>query len=312
MKAAMLPHYGAPEEFQIKELKTPQIKDGQLLILNKASSVNPVDVLIRQGKLELITGIIGDQLIGCDFSGVIIESKSEFFKAGDEVYGMNPVVEGGAYAENIIADENSAAIKPQNLSFRESGVLPMVSLTAWQALVDKGNLEQNDKVLILGCTGGVGISAVQIAKSFSATVTGTCSTENVEFAKALGIDHVIDYKTEQIDPAEKFDLIFDASGNYTISDMQENLTDDAFFVSTRAGMNDIKSVFTGVTDLAFKEKMKMTYVKPDRAVLTILSGLAEKGQLKPYIAKTFSLSEIAQGHQFAENGGSTGKIAIEI
>ncbi|TDE14853.1 NAD(P)-dependent alcohol dehydrogenase [Dyadobacter psychrotolerans] len=312
MKAAVIEHYGSPDEFKIKQLPTPQIENGQILVENKASSVNPIDTIVRQGKTMLVTGLIGDQLLGSDFSGVVIESKSNLFKPGDEVFGLNPAVKGGSYAEHIVADESNAALKPANLSFTQAAVLPLVSLTAWQGLVTEGKIKPGDYVLITGCTGGVGLAAVQIAKTFDAIVTGTCSAKNAEFARSIGVDHVVIYDQDQIAGNTKFDLIFDASGHFTIDDMKINLTEQAMFVSTKGGTDSLKGAIDAVMDLAFEKRMKIVMMKPNRQDLNTISQLAESGKLKAYIAQTFPLEALAQAHQIMQDGGFTGKIAVEI
>lgn len=135
-----------------------------------------------------MTGFTGGQVIGSDFSGTVIASKSSRFRKGEEVFGVLNAMKGGAYSELLVANEENAAIKPSNISFAEAASLAMVSLTAWQGMVYDGNLKQGNKVLILGCTGGVGSAAVQIAKSFGAQVTGTCSEKHMDYAKMLGCD----------------------------------------------------------------------------------------------------------------------------
>ena len=112
MKAAIIEHYGAPEEFKIKQLPTPEIGEGQILIRNRASSVNPIDTLVRQGLTKIITGLIGDQLLGSDFSGTVLASKRERFKIGDEVFGLNSAITGGSYAEEIVAEADQTVLKP--------------------------------------------------------------------------------------------------------------------------------------------------------------------------------------------------------
>ena len=312
MQAAIIEHYGSPEEFKIKDLPTPEIEDGEILIRNRASSVNPIDTIVRKGTVKLISGIIGDQLLGSDFSGTVLATKSKRFKVGDEVFGLNSALKGGSYAEEIVADAESAALKPAKLSFTEAATLPLVGLTAWQGMVDDGKLKSGDRVLITGCTGGVGYVAVQIAKALGAHVTGTCSAKHVEFARSLGTDEVIAYDKEEIPKSQKFDLIFDASGHYTISDMKENLTDDAMFVTTKAGADSLKGAFEAATDMIFQKRMKIVKMDIDEDDLEKLAELVNKGELKPHVAKTFPLAQIAAAHRMLEDESFLGKIAIEI
>lgn len=312
MKAAILEHYGAPENFIFKDLPNPKLEDGHILVSNKATSVNPVDTGVRQGAFRVITGLFGDILVGSDFSGIVLESKSEKFKPGDEVYGTNNSIKGGSYAEVITAPADFAAIKPANISFTEAASLPVVALTAWQSLVTEGMLKAGDKVLILGCTGGVGSAAVQIAKSFGAEVTGACSAKNSAFARELGVDNVIDYQKNEVPKGKKFDLIFDASGNYSINDMKDSLTDEAMFVSTRGGTNGVKGIANALKNAVLEKRSKIIRLKPSTEDLDKIKDLVETGKLKPYIAKTFPFSELAASHRMQEKGGFIGKIAVAI
>lgn len=312
MKAAIIEHYGSPDEFKIKELPTPEIDKGEILIRNRASSVNPIDTIVRKGTIKLVSGLIGDQLLGSDFSGTVLATKSKRFKVGDDVFGLNSAIKGGSYAEEIVADAEHAALKPASLSFAEAASLPLVGLTAWQGMVDDGKLRAGDRILITGCTGGVGFVAVQIAKALGAHVTGTCSAKHVEFAKSLGTDEVIAYDQAEIPKNQKFDLIFDASGHYTISDMKENLTDDAMFVTTKAGADSLKGAFEAATDMIFQKRMKIVRMDMDDDDLEKLAELVNEGKLKPHIAKTFPLAQIAAAHRMLEDESFLGKIAIEI
>ena len=312
MKAAVIEHYGSPDAFKIKDLPRPEIEAGQILVANKASSVNPIDTIVRKGKTMVVTGLLGDQLLGSDFSGTVIESKSERFKAGDEVFGLNPAIKGGSYAELIFVDEDNAVLKPSKISFTEAAVLPLVSLTAWQGMVTEGKLKQGDHILITGCTGGVGLAAVQIAKTFDAKITGTCSAENVDFARSVGVDHVVVYDQDEILESTKFDLIFDASGHFTMDDMKSNLTDEAMFVSTKGGADSLTGAAKAAVDVAFQKRMKIIMMKPNQTDLNKIKELADSGKLKAFIARTFSLEDISKAHQMMEDGGFTGKIAIEI
>ena len=312
MKAAIIEHYGSPQEFKMKDLPRPEIKTGQILVENKASSVNPIDTIVRKGKTLLVTGMTGDVLLGSDFSGIVIESKSDRFQVGDEVFGLNPAIKGGSYAQQIIVDAENAVSKPSNLSFTEAAVLPLVTLTGWQGMVTEGKLKQGNHILITGCTGGVGLVAVQIAKTFNAEITGTCSDKNADFARSIGVDHVVIYDQDKIPESTKFDLIFDASGHFTIDDMKINLTDEAMFVSTKGGADSLKGAVDAAIDLAFQKRMKIIMMVPNQVDLNKIRELAESGKLKAHIAKTFQLEELPQAHQMMEDGGFTGKIAIEI
>jgi NADPH:quinone reductase-like Zn-dependent oxidoreductase len=312
MKAAVLESYGSADTFKIKDIDDPQIKDGQILIRNKATSVNPVDAIVRAGKFRLLSGMFGEHIIGSDYSGIVVRSKSPSFKEGDEVYGFNRAIKGGAYAEMVVADAQEAAIKPVNISFAEAASLPLVATTAWQGLVKFGKLKKGMNILINGCTGGVGSAAVQIAKTFGATVTGVCDGKYADYAQSLGCDKLIDYKTQQIPTDIQYDLVLDAAGKLTISDVKHSLAKDAMFVTTKGNMDSAGGMFRTATDLIFNKHMKFVVLKPSGADLTHLKEMIEQGKLKPHVHQTFPLEQIGSAHKMVENESFPGKIAIEI
>lgn len=311
MKAAVLEHYGSPQEFKIKEVPTPEIEDGQVLIRNHASSVNPVDALAREGTLRLSSGLLGEPVLGSDFCGTVIASKSSRFREGDEVFGFVSPTTGHAYAEQVAVAENAAAPKPTNISFTEAGSLPMVSITAYQGLVKDGGLQAGQRVLINGCTGGVGSAAVQIAKSLGAYVVGTCQGEHAAVARAMGCDEVLDYETQQIPQDQSFDLLFDTAAKLTLSDVEKSLTEQGLLVTTKPPLDGVGTALESAVDLV-KARMKMVHADPTTADLTKMKDLVEQGQLKPYVAQTFPLAQLPQAHEMLEKGGFVGKVAVAI
>ncbi len=311
MKAAVLEHYGSPQEFKIKDIDTPRLKNGQVLIRNHASSVNPIDALVRQGLLRFASGLWGEPVLGCDFCGVVIELRSSRFQVGDEVFGFVSPMTGHAYAEQVAVDEKVAALKPANLNYVEAAALPMVSLTAYQGLVGKGRLQAGQRVLINGCTGGVGAAAVQIAKALGAHVTGTCQGSRRAVARELGCDEVLDYQTQPIPKDRSFDLIFDTAAKLTLSQVEKSLTKTGLLVTTKPNYTSIARALTSALDL-LKPRMKMVQAKSIPEDLLKIKALIEQGQLKPIIAQTFPLEEIAQAHEMLARGGFVGKVAVQI
>jgi NADPH:quinone reductase-like Zn-dependent oxidoreductase len=312
MKAAVLEKIGASPKFKIKELPSPTIKSGQLLVRNYASSVNPVDTIVRQGKAVLASAGVSNQIIGSDFSGKVIASKSRLFREGDEVYGMISAIKGGAYAEELVVDDDLVVLKPSNLSYLEAGVIPLVGLTAYQALFKVGRLQAKENVLITGCTGGVGSAAVQLARSMDAHISGLCSENHRDYANAIGCDVVIDYKNQQIPSGARFDLIFDAAGMYTYSDLKHHLAEHGLFVTTKGETNNIKGFVKTAVDIVFEPNMKFVFVKPNADDLLALRGFIERGRLKPHIAHTFSLEQLTEAHRLMKKGSFVGKIGIRI
>jgi len=312
MKAAVIEKYGGPEVFKIKEVSAPELKKNEVLVKNLASSVNPIDMLVRAGKTRIVTGLFGEHIIGSDFSGTVLASKSDKYKVGDEVFGFLNAALGGAYAEQLIATETNLCHKPKNISFSEAASLPLVSCTAWQGMLYDGKLQNNQRVLILGCTGGVGTAAVQIAKSFECKVFGTCSADHMDFAKKLGCDGVWAYDREDVPVEQKFDLIFDASGKHTISDYIEQLEENAMFVSTKGGAKGVAGTLEAIKDVTLHSNMKLVMVMPDPDDLKKIKQTVEDGWLKPYIGETYQLENISEAHIKAAEGDFVGKIVVEI
>jgi len=311
MRAAVLEHYGSPDQFVIKDVDTPEPKEGQVLIRNRASSVNPVDVVVRKGAFRLVTGLFNDPIIGCDYCGTVVRSRSSRFNEGDEIFGVLSPANGHAYAEFVVVDGATAVRKPANLSFTEAATIPLTALTAWQSLVVTGGLKAGDHVLINGCTGGVGCMAVQIAKQLGAIVTGTCRGANAAFARELGCDTVINYETESIPTDNRYPLIFDAAGKMTWSAAEASLTDDGLLVIIRPHVDDLSSAITAAVDLA-RSRMKLVVMKANALELATIKDWLEQGKLKPHVAQTFPLKEIGLAHRRLEEGGFVGKLAIAI
>lgn len=312
MKAAVLERFGKDSAFTIRDLPRPSIRTGQILVRNYASSVNPVDTIMRRGKMALASIGLNNQVIGSDFCGIVLASKSRRFKEGDAVFGLIPAIQGGAYAEEIVVNEQWAAGKPANLTDIEAGVIPLVGLTAYQGLTDVGQLQTGEQVLITGCTGGVGTAAVRIAGSRQAHITGLCSGEHKEFALANGCNAVLDYQTEKLPLNSRFDLIFDAAGKYTLSELELHLREHAYFVTTRGDTGSFKGAVKTATDIVFEKRMKFVMVKSNAADLEELRSLAERNILKLPVAETFSLEDLDAAHQKMEEGGFIGKIAVRI
>jgi len=311
MKVAALAHYGPPHAFKMKEVAVPALQAGHLLVRNYASSVNPVDVLARRGWLRVASGLWGEPVLGSDFCGVVTATRSPHFRVGDEVWGFVSPATGHAYAEQVAVPDRVAARKPTNLSYVEAAALALAGLTAYQALARVGRLQAGQRVLINGCTGGVGTAAVQIAKALGAHVTGTCRGQRRAVARALGCDEVLDYQTQPIPQDRSFDLLFDTAAKLTLSTVANSLTAQGLLVTAKPASDSLASALTSALDL-LTPRMKMVRVQSRPADLLMLKGLIEQGQLKPYLAHTLPLEEIAQAHALLEGGGLVGKVAVEI
>lgn len=311
MKAAVIYRYGSPKRFKIAHVPEPSIKEDEVLVKVKTSSVNPVDWKIRQGKLKIITGIDFPKILGADFSGEVAKTGSSVknYKTGDPVYGMVRAAIGGAYAGYVKVKERYLAHKPAKISHEEAAAIPLAGLTALQGLRDHGKLSPDQKVLINGASGGVGTYAVQIAKTVGARVTGVCSTKNLQLVNNLGATDVIDYKKERVlKPEQKYHLIFDAIGNLPFSKAKKCLYDGGMLVSTTPSPKGIYHFL--LSKFSPQKSMKFFMLNPQHDDLSELNRLIEENRLKSVIDSTYPLEDIADAHERSEGGHSRGKIII--
>ncbi|MCP4602336.1 MAG: NAD(P)-dependent alcohol dehydrogenase [Proteobacteria bacterium] len=313
MKAIVTKEYGTVDVLQLEDIEKPAIGSDELLVKMMSSSVNPLDWRLRSGEMSIMSGKTPPQVLGADFAGVVSEIGSSVtgFKKGDQVYGMVDGMKGGAYAEYLKAKGTDIALKPGNISFEQAASLPLVSLTAYQALTRHAQVKRGDHVLINGCTGGVGSAGVQIATALGCTVTGVCSTKNVEFAKSLGASHVIDYKKANVlENENSYDVIFDTVGNHSFGEFQKTLKSGGVCVTTTPAMPAM--FFAPILNLLRSKKSKTIVVSPNSQDLDAIGEMVREGTLKPQIAQVFPLAQIKDAHILSETGRVVGKIVIKI
>lgn len=217
MKAAVIREYGA--QVEIANVPQPELLVDSVLIEVHAASVNPVDNIVRAGYMKEMLPILFPFTMGFDVSGVVLEVGNQVtkFKKGDEVFSRPNSMQAGTIAEYTVVKAEELALKPSNISHQEAASIPLVGLTAWQALVAKGNLQKGQKILIHAGSGGVGTLAIQMAKHLGAEVATTTSSTNIELVKNLGADTVIDYKTQKFEEElSHYDLVFDMMGGETM------------------------------------------------------------------------------------------------
>ena len=210
MKAFILDRYGSNEVVRAGAMPDPDCGKNDVLVLIHAASVNPVDFKIRDGKLRLVLPYRLPFILGCDLAGVVVRAGSAVrrFKPGDEVYARPHGI--GAFAEFMAIKEDAVAMKPKTLSMEEAASIPLIGLTAWQALIERANLKIGEKVLIHAGSGGVGTFAIQLAKHFGAFVATTTSTANLDWVQRLGAEIVIDYKKDEFEKIlHDYDVVLD-------------------------------------------------------------------------------------------------------
>jgi NADPH:quinone reductase-like Zn-dependent oxidoreductase len=317
MKAIVRTQYGPPDVLQLTEAAKPTPKDDEVLVKVYAASVNPLDRYTMRG-MPLIRQIPGrrkpkDPRLGVDVAGQIeaVGRNATQFKPGDEVFGMAR----GAFAEYVCALEDKLALKPANISFEDAAAVPVAALTALQGLRDQGRIQPDQKVLINGASGGVGTFAVQIAKSFGADVIAVCSARNVDTARSLGADHVIDYTRQDFTRSgQRYDLILAANGYHSIFAYRRALSENGIYVMAGGGWAQLlQGMLLGpILSWVGRKKMRFFVAKINKKDLDLLGDLLAKGKVVPVIDKRFPLSEVAEALRYLGEGHARGKAVISM
>jgi NADPH:quinone reductase-like Zn-dependent oxidoreductase len=319
MKAIVYTKYGSPDVLQLKRVEKPAPKDDEVLIKIHAASVNAYDWHFLTADIFLIRFMGGGLLkpkytrLGADIAGRIeaVGNNVKELQPDDEIFGM---VRGG-FAEYACAPENALVLKPTNLSFEEAAAVPMAAVTALQGLRDEGKIQAVQKVLINGASGGVGTFALQIAKSFGAEVTAVCSTRNLDQARSLGADHVIDYTIQDFTQSgQQYDLILAANGYHPLSAYKRALTPKGIYVMAGGSTAQIfQSMLMGsLMSETGGRKMGGVSAKRSQKDLTILKELLEAGKVTPVIDRRYPLSEAAEALRYLGEGHARGKVVIIV
>ncbi|GGF11089.1 NAD(P)-dependent alcohol dehydrogenase [Hymenobacter cavernae] len=313
MKAIYFEGYGEADVLRYGDQPNPELKPDQVLVAVRASSVNPVDWKIRQGHLLPVTGLSFPKIPGRDIAGDVVEIGAAVtrFKPGDKVFGMLSDGLGGANAELAVLAEEVAAHMPPSLSYQQAAAAPLAAYTALQGLRDEGGLQPGEKVLINGASSGVGSFAVQIAKALGAgEVTAVVGAKNVELAKDLGADHVINYKEHDFTAdKDRYDVIFDAVATSTYSASKDSLRAGGRYVTT---VPNPKDVISGPASLLTEKKMKAVWAQARGSDLALIGEWLEAGNVKPLIDKSFPLADTAEAHRYSEEGHAVGKIVLVV
>ena len=287
MKRIQYHRYGGPEVLRIEEVALPEPRRGQILVRVKAAAANPMDWKIRNGELKMMTGRKFPRGLGHDFAGVVeaVGPKVTRFKVGDEVFGASGLKEAGAFAEALVAEENTVFLKPQSLSFVEAAALPIVSATAWTALIDKAKLQAGQRVFIAGCLGGVGRAAAQIAGMRGAEITGSCSASRRDEALVLGVREVVDYRAFNANKFRgRFDVVLDTHGALSLSQCGGMLKRGG--VALHIVPTPLKMIWSM---LSSRHQTVFGQLTPQSRAGIVEA--AEQGKLAPTIGRTVPLSE---------------------
>jgi NADPH:quinone reductase-like Zn-dependent oxidoreductase len=307
MKAVRIHTYGGPEQMHLESIAVPKPTDGEVLIKIHAAGVNPVDWKIREGYLSEIIPHNLPLTLGWDFAGEVIDIGKNVnkWRIGDAVYARPDLSKNGSYAEYITVSENEIAAKPTTLSWQKSAAVPLVTLTAWQALKDIGQIKQGDRVLIHAGAGGVGIAAIQLAKKAGATVYTTASSRNIEFLKHLGADEVIDYSKQDFSKLNNLDIVFDTMGGEILKKSWPTLKRGGRLISIAEVPSE---------ELAAKREVSASFcfVQANAGQLSKIAKLIDSGDISVEVDSVFRLDDIVNAHKKSESGHTRGKIVIQI
>jgi NADPH:quinone reductase-like Zn-dependent oxidoreductase len=318
MKALLYTRYGGIDAMEVKEIALPILQSGLVRVKVKAVSLNPMDWMIRSGEFAFMTGKKFPRFMGGDFSGVVesVGDNVKRFKVGDEVFGVVDEFSAaghGCMQEYVAVTEKQLYIKPEQISFNTACCLPVVGVSALAAIDSIANVKAGNEVLIMGCTGGVGILANQIAKRRGGVVTGVCSTGGVPMAETL-CDVVIDYTKEDVmKGAKRFDVILQFSSlKLHYRDMRHLLKPVGVFVDSHP--EGIYAILTELIRNVFAKQQDRILMAQNHMTLENfkkISDLAKDG-LKVEISKVFPFTEAIAAYELAEKGKNIGKIVVEF
>ena len=313
MKAVVQDAYGAAAQvMRSEDIDRPAAGDGQVLVRVCATGVNPLDWHLLRGTPLVGRAAMGwtrpkSRVRGAETAGVVTATGAGVtaFKPGDEVFGFCD----GGFAEYVAGPVKDFALKPAGVTFEEAAGVPVAALTALQGLRDAGSLRAGQRVLVNGASGGVGIFAVQIAKSFGADVTGVCSTRNVDMVRSLGADVVLDYTRDDFTRRkERYDLILDNAGNHAISSVRRVLAGGGMYLYNSGAV--MRRVAWAILLGAAGRNVRMFLARPNQADLQVLRELMEAGKLRTVIDRTYPLAETPAALEYVEHGHARGKVVV--
>ena len=322
MKAVVCTKYGPPEVLQLKEVEKPIPKDNEILIRIFTVVVGIEDCMQRKGKPYFGRIFVGftkprKPILGTEFAGEIeaVGKNVKLFKNGDEVFGSTGAGFGCNAEYMCMPEEGFLSKKLQKITFKEAAPV-CGALAAWNLLKVKANIQSGQKIIIIDASGSISSAAVQIAKALGAEVTGVCSTDNLEFVKSLGADRVIDYTNEDFtENGQTYDVVLNVMGKPSFSHCKNSLKKRGFYLTTYPTLSVLLQMFwTGIFD-GKKVIFSATGLMPVSKRLSFLKYLIllfEEGKLKNIIDRNYRLDQIAEAHQFVEQGHIKGNVVITI
>ncbi len=332
MKAFILDRYGTADGTRIGEIPEPEVHDDDVLVQVHAASVNPLDHRLRNGEFKRILPYRLPMVLGHDLAGVVVRvgSRVRQFKTGDEVYARPADGRIGAFAEFISIEEADLAIKPATLTMQEAASVPLVGLTAWQALIEKANIKRGQKVLIHAGSGGVGTIAIQLARHFGATVATTTSAANLELVKRLGARVAIDYKKENFESVlHDYDVVLNSLHGDTLNKSVGVLKPGGVLISIsgppdsdfarQIGASWVLNLAMRALSYRIRRKTRrrgvsyrFLFMRANGDQLRELASLFDSGVLRPVIDRVFPFASIKEAISYVETGRAKGKVVVSL
>lgn len=332
MKAFIVDRYGKKDQGRIGEMPDPQLRENDVLVQVYAAGVNPLDSKIKSGEFKLILPYRLPLILGNDVAGVVVQVGRQVrrFKIGDEVYARPPKDRIGSFAEFISMNEDAVAIMPKKLTMEEAASIPLVALTAWQALIEKANLKKGQKVLIHAGSGGVGTIAIQLAKHLGATVATTTSTANLDLVKNLGADIAIDYKTTDFTKVLRdYDVVLNSLGTETLNKSLEVLKPggklisisgppDPDFAKDQGSSWFLKLVMSlissGIRKKAKRHRVSYSFLfmRASGQQLSEITSLVNSGVIRPVVDRVFPFESTGEALAYVETGRAKGKVIVKV
>ena len=332
MKAFLLDRYGKKRALRVAEMPIPELRDDEVLVQVHAAGVNLVDSKIRDGEFKLILPYRLPLILGHDVAGVVVKvgPRVRQFKLGDEVYARPDDFRIGTFAEFVQVKEASLALKPKGLTMVEAASVPLVALTAWQALIAKADVKKGQKVFIQAGSGGVGACAIQLAKHLGATVATTTSTTNVALVKSLGADVVIDYKTQNFeDVLRDYDVVLNSQDGKTLEKSLRVLKHGGKLISIsgppdpefgkESGAPGFVKLVMRLLSSGIRRKARsrgvsfsFLFMKANGSQLREITRLFDAGVIRPVMDRVFPFESTNEAMAYVEAGRAKGKVVVEI
>jgi NADPH:quinone reductase-like Zn-dependent oxidoreductase len=312
VKAAEYDRYGPASVVRVREVPRPRPGRGQLLVRVRAAALNPKDVVVRSGRFRIVSGRRFPKRVGFDWAGEIAEVGAGVtgVEVGAAYYGMLDGYQGGACAEYLVVRPGDCAPKPSRLDFVRAAAVPLAASTALQALRDVAHVEAGMRVLLNGASGGVGVFAIQLARTMGAHVTAASSAANHELCRTLGADVTLDYRaTDPLLGSEPYDVVFDVFGNRSFREARGALTRRGVYVKTVPKARD----FLDVARTTFTSpRARLVVVRPRARDLAFLAACVDQGRIAPVVDRTYPLDRLVEAEEHVATKHARGKVVVRL